>query len=66
MLNSSVIRAFKAAHPISDSLDASAIVTDEVDFYAHVFLRNGVKMRYWQKIGNDPQVGSWICFFVIA
>jgi hypothetical protein len=57
-LNSSVIRAFKANYPIDSSPDVLEVVTGEVDFYAHVVLRWGVKMELWRKVGNVPFSGQ--------
>lgn len=54
MLNSSVIRAFRETYPAEEAPDLVRVVKGEVQFHAHVFLRNGTKMRYWQKEGCAP------------
>jgi hypothetical protein len=57
-LNSQVIRAFKKSHPSHQSVDLETIVREEVEFFAHVFLNVGVKLGYWQKVGNVQEVGA--------
>jgi hypothetical protein len=58
MLNSYVIRVFKMSYPIDKLPDLSEIVKDQVDFYAHVFLRAGLKFGFWEKVGNVSDVGT--------
>jgi hypothetical protein len=58
MLNSYVIRAFKKSYPTNEFPDLGEIAKDEVDFYAHVFLRVGLKFGFWEKVGNVPDVGT--------
>jgi hypothetical protein len=58
MLNSSVIKVFKNIYRNDDALDLEEVVKDEVDFYAHVFLRNGLKQGYWNKVGHIEEVGK--------
>jgi hypothetical protein len=62
-LNSSVIKVFKTKYDIGESLDVKHIANDGVDFYAHVFLRNGVKMGFWNKIGRVSEVKMDEIFF---
>lgn len=57
-LNSDVIRAFKKLHPINSNPDLSDIINDEVQFYAHCITKLGIKMGYWEKIDNVPDVGQ--------
>lgn len=57
-LNSDVIRAFKKLHPINSNPDLSDIINDEVQFYAHCITKLGIKMGYWEKAGNLPDVGQ--------
>jgi len=57
-LSSSVIRAFKKRYDLSSSPNLSEIVNDEVDFYAHCSARLGVKLNFWQKIGNIADIGQ--------
>ena len=52
MLNSSVIRAFKGKHPRGTSFEAKQVIGDEIQFHAHVFIRSGIKMALWSKVGN--------------
>lgn len=58
-LNSDVIRAFKKSYPIEDSPELSEIVKEEVEFYAHCVTKLGIKMGYWECIGNTKEVGNF-------
>jgi hypothetical protein len=58
MLNSSVIRAFKKKYQNDEALNLNELVNDEVDFFVHVFLRNGLKLGYWNKVGNVSEIGE--------
>ena len=53
-LNSEVIRVFKKRYPANETPDFSVIVKDEVQFYAHVVIKFGVKMNLWNKVSNVP------------
>jgi len=53
-LDSDVIRTFKKAYPIDGAPDFREIVSGEVDFYAHVIIKLGVKMGLWKKVGSVP------------
>jgi hypothetical protein len=57
-LSSSVIRVFKKKYEILGKLNLSDVVHDEVDFYAHCFVKVGVKLNFWRKVGNVTEVGS--------
>lgn len=58
-LNSDVIRAFKKAYPININPDLSEIVNGEVEFYAHCVTKLGLKMKYWESVGNNNNVGTF-------
>ena len=58
-LNSDVIRAFKKVYPINANPDLSEIVNGEVEFYAHCVTKLGLKMSYWESVGNITNVGSF-------
>lgn len=58
-LNSDVIRAFKKGYPLEVNPDLSEIIKDDIDFYAHCVTKWGVKMGYWEKVGNSKEVGSF-------
>lgn len=58
-LNSDVIRAFKKVYPINASPDLSEIVNGEVEFYAHCVTKLGLKMGYWESVGNISNVGNF-------
>lgn len=57
-LNSDVIRAFKKVYPINANPDLSEIVSGEVEFYAHCVTKWGIKLGYWEKVGNIADVGK--------
>lgn len=57
-LNSDVIRAFKKVYQLNANPELSEIVEDEVEFYAHCITKLGVKMGYWEKVGNIANVGN--------
>lgn len=57
-LNSDVIRAFKKVYPINANPDLSEIVNGEVEFYAHCVTKLGLKMGYWESVGNISDVGK--------
>jgi hypothetical protein len=57
-LNSSVIRAFKHRYRADEVVDIKKIVKGEVEFFAHVFLRVGLKLGYWDKVGHASEVGK--------
>lgn len=55
-LNSDVIRAFEKVYPINTNPDLSEIINGEVEFYAHCVTKLGIKMGYWEKVGNVSDV----------
>jgi len=57
-LNSDVIRSFKDVYPIESIPDLSEVVKGEVEFYAHCVTKWGVKLGYWEKVGNIVEVGN--------
>ncbi|HEV2330315.1 MAG TPA: Imm26 family immunity protein [Verrucomicrobiae bacterium] len=57
MLNSSVIRSFKKQYAENQKINVEEIVRGDVNFYAHVFLKNGCKLGYWNKIGHTDEIG---------
>lgn len=58
-LNSDVIRAFKKVYPLNANPDLSEIVNGEVEFYAHCVTKLGLKMGYWESVGNISNVGNF-------
>jgi hypothetical protein len=56
-LGSHVIRGFQTEFPVDTSPDPAEIVRQPVAFYAHAFLRTGVKLNFWEKVGNSPEIG---------
>ena len=51
-LNSSVIRVFKKRYPMDYVPVMNDIVQDDVAFYAHTILRNGIVYDAWYKVGK--------------
>jgi hypothetical protein len=58
-LNSDVIRAFKKVYSLEDNPSLSEIIMDEVEFYAHCITKLGVKMGYWEKVGNTNVIREY-------
>jgi hypothetical protein len=58
------MRAFKRKYSIDENAELAEIVKDEIDFYAHVFAKLGVKMNLWKKMGNSPNVGRIRAYFI--
>jgi len=57
-LNSDVIRAFKKEYPLDSNPDLKEVVKGEVQFYAHCVTKWGIKLGFWEKTGNVPDVGK--------
>lgn len=57
-LNSDVIRAFKKIYPLNEEPVLSEIVKDEIDFYAHCVTKWGIQLGYWEKVGNNAELGK--------
>lgn len=57
-LNSDVIRVFKRIYKKGRTPGLDEIVEGEVEFYAHSVVKWGVKLGFWEKVGNHPEVGN--------
>jgi len=57
-LNSDVIRSFKKEYPLEATVDLAKMVKGEVEFYAHCVTKFGIKLGYWEKVGNIADVGE--------
>jgi hypothetical protein len=53
-LNANVIRVFKYVGELNDHVDLQRIVQSSVDFFCHSYMKGGVSMNVWKKIGNAP------------
>ncbi|MDP3661549.1 MAG: hypothetical protein Q8R17_01745 [bacterium] len=53
-LNSQVIRVFKT--PYTGKVNLNQVAKGDVAFYAHTFIKIGLKLRYWKKVGTVSQV----------
>ena len=62
-LNSSVIRVFRNIYSKEEVLDWNELVKNDVEFYTHAFVRNGIKLGYWQKVGRSSEIGTCDVFF---
>lgn len=51
-MSSDVIVAFSPIFSRDSLPDLSAIVSSEVDFYAHCIIKLGIKLSTWMKVGN--------------
>ena len=54
MLDSYVIRVFRGVYDLAGPPDIAEVVSLEVAFYAHVFLKVCVMHGFWKNIGNAP------------
>ena len=57
-LNSDVIRAFAKIYTINEKPELSEIMRGKVQFYAHCVTKTGLKMGFWEKVGNSEEVGN--------
>jgi hypothetical protein len=57
-LGSDVIRAFGKAYPLDESPALESVVRGNVQFYAHVMIRLGLKMSLWEKVGHAADIGD--------
>lgn len=55
-LNSSVIRGFKRKYPLDYKPNIDEIVKDEVVFYLHTVLREGIENGIWYKVGKSDDL----------
>lgn len=57
-LNSDVIRIFKKEYSANTVPVLTEVINNDVDFYAHCITVFGIKLGFWEKVGNMPDVGS--------
>jgi hypothetical protein len=57
-LNSDVIRIFKKRFHINANPELLEIVSCEVEFHAHCVTTLGLKMGFWNRIGNIQNIGN--------
>jgi Immunity protein 26 len=57
MLDSYVIRVFHGEYDATKAPEASDVVSSDVAFYAHVFLKLCIKYGHWKKVGSAPVPG---------
>ena len=57
-LNSDVIRTFTKLYPLDSNLDLSEVINGKVEFYAHCVTKFGLKMGYWESVGNIANIGN--------
>ena len=51
-LGSQVVRVFETSHEIGSDPNISEVLQGDVLFHSHVFLKLGVKLGFWAKIGT--------------
>lgn len=51
-LYSNVIKIFKRKYPLGSFPDYEELATSDVEFYAHTFIKYGVKQELWQKVSK--------------
>ncbi len=57
-LNSSVIRVFKSRYTIDYEPVLEDIINDEVAFYAHTILKDGIEFNVWYKVEKPLPIDS--------
>ena len=57
-LNSATIRVFQKKYSQDYVFDAEEVINDEVMFYAHTCLKQGLKQGIWTKVGKSKEVGD--------
>ena len=57
-LNSDVIRSFKEIYSIDSKPELLKIIKGDVEFYTHCVTKAGVKLGFWEKVGNIKEVGN--------
>lgn len=58
-LGSDVIRVFKSTYNINEKVDISLVISDEIEFYTHCIIKVGIKLSFWEKVGNSPELGAF-------
>lgn len=59
-LNGNVIRVFKYAEKTMEEPDLAKIVNSDVDFFCHTYLKGGIDMNVWKKVGNSPLEKTYV------
>lgn len=57
-LNSDVIRVFETNYKVSDRPDPINIIEGPIDFFAHCFIKVGVRLELWERIGHFDDIGG--------
>ncbi len=52
--NADLIRVFKRQYDVDETPEEEAIVNDEVAFYTHTYITNGIHEGFWDKYGKYP------------
>ena len=65
MLGGSLIRVFKRRYPMDYQPVIDDIIADEVDFYEYTWVRIGVKMNAWYRVGKSSDLGDLSNIFFI-
>ena len=51
-LGSQVIRVFKQEYPVDSKVTLDSVLANEVEFHAHCFIKHGINMGLWNKMGQ--------------
>ena len=57
-LGSDVIRVFSKVYNLHDDPELNQVVKGVVEFYAHCSVNRGVKLGFWEKVGNINDKGD--------
>jgi hypothetical protein len=57
-LGSAVIRVFKTAYPVIAEPELNEVTSGKVEFFAHVFIKFGITLKVWERVGNVPFSGQ--------
>lgn len=58
IMDSSVIKVFRTHFPLECNPSPEVILNDDVDFYAHTIIINGIKSNTWHKMWSSKSINS--------
>ncbi len=53
-LNGNVIRCFDIKIDIEQPFDINSLINTKVSFFDHTLINLGIKLKFWEKVGNLP------------
>jgi hypothetical protein len=57
-LGSDVVRVFKKSYSQENQPEIEKIIEDEIEFCTHVIIKFGLKLKLWEKVGYEPNIGN--------